>query len=474
MKRYYITLTLLVLITITGGQHAFAQDAPAVELQVETEQPLTEYNLEDAVVTLTLTGKTYEAQVVAAAVRVSGIAGVSLSDVTRESDTVLKVTLAYPLIDFDADTELRFSVSAVVIANYNKASLTAKIPVIGVKESLSALPVAPLTEANLDDGVVRLILEGGTWRSLSSIRSKVTVSGIDGVTIQKQSYRYCASGWVCFGIGNRTGYRPAVRRVNNTVLEVPLAFDETDFDTDATLTFTVEADALQTYKGAELTAEIPVTAVREKPAPDLVIDVNDDGIVDVQDLVYVAERYGQTGTKSADVNDDSVVDIDDLILVAAVLDADAAAAAAPSLYPDSFETLTVADVKLWLSQARQRDVTDPSVRRGILFLEHLLASMVPKETALLANYPNPFNPETWIPYQLAKSADVTLTIYAVDGTVVRMLSLGHQAAGAYQNRSRAAYWDGRNAVGEPVASGVYFYTLTAGDFTATRKLLIRK
>ena len=99
---------------------------------------------------------------------------------------------------------------------------------------------------------------------------------------------------------------------------------------------------------------------------------------------------------------------------------------------------------------------------------------LPDKNALMANYPNPFNPETWIPYQLATDADVTLTIYASNGQAVCQLTLGHQAAGTYQSRSRAAYWDGSNAVGEPVASGVYFYTLTAGDFTATRKMLIRK
>ena len=102
------------------------------------------------------------------------------------------------------------------------------------------------------------------------------------------------------------------------------------------------------------------------------------------------------------------------------------------------------------------------------------SSGVPSETVLLSNYPNPFNPETWIPYHLAEPANVTLTIYAVDGKVVRRLDLGHQAAGYYQNRSRAAYWDGRNGVGERVASGLYFYTLTAGDFAATRKMLIMK
>ena len=101
-------------------------------------------------------------------------------------------------------------------------------------------------------------------------------------------------------------------------------------------------------------------------------------------------------------------------------------------------------------------------------------SITPAETILLSNYPNPFNPETWIPYQLAKPAKVTVSIYATDGQLVRTLDLGHQRAGVYQNKSRAVYWDGKNKLGEPVASGVYFYTLTAGDFTATRKMLILK
>ena len=98
----------------------------------------------------------------------------------------------------------------------------------------------------------------------------------------------------------------------------------------------------------------------------------------------------------------------------------------------------------------------------------------PSETALLPNYPNPFNPETWLPYQLLEASDVTVRIYSVNGSLIRTLALGHQAAGLYRSRSRAAYWDGRNAFGERVASGLYFYTLTAGDFTATRKMLIRK
>ncbi|MDE0468640.1 MAG: leucine-rich repeat domain-containing protein [Candidatus Poribacteria bacterium] len=200
-------------------------------------------------------------------------------------------------------------------------------------------------------------------------------------------------------------------------------------------------------------------------------DINGDGIINIQDLVLTASNLGKTGQNPADVNGDGSVNIQDLVLVAGAL---GTSAAAPSLHPHALEMLTAADVKHWLSTAQQLDLTDTTSQRGILFLQQLLITLTPKETVLLANYPNPFNPETWIPYHLAKDANVTLHIYAVNGTLVRTLTLGHQPAGMYQNRSRAAYWDGKNAFGEPVASGVYFYTITAGDFTATRKMLIRK
>ena len=200
-------------------------------------------------------------------------------------------------------------------------------------------------------------------------------------------------------------------------------------------------------------------------------DVNGDGVVSIQDLVLVVSNYGNRGKNNADVNGDGVVDVTDLVLVATAL-GEAAAPFAQS--PDWEVAFTRAGVQQWLTQAQGLDLTDATLQRGIRFLEQLLAALTPKETALLANYPNPFNPETWIPYQLAKPADVTLTIYAMDGSVVRTLALGHQPTGVYQGKSRAAYWDGRNALGEPVASGVYFYTLTAGDFSATRKMLIRK
>ena len=112
--------------------------------------------------------------------------------------------------------------------------------------------------------------------------------------------------------------------------------------------------------------------------------------------------------------------------------------------------------------------------QAIALLESVLAEMRPEKTVLLANYPNPFNPETWIPYHLAKDTFVVLTIYDGSGRVVRTLEVGHQTAAVYESRSKAVYWDGRNGLGEQVASGLYFYALTAGDYSATRKMLVLK
>ena len=201
-------------------------------------------------------------------------------------------------------------------------------------------------------------------------------------------------------------------------------------------------------------------------------DINKDGVVNIIDLTVVASNFGETGENIADVNSDGVVNIVDLTLVAGAF---GTAAGAPEIWSRRLEgTLTRTEVEPWLREARQMNLTDPAFQRGILILEQLLASLTPKETALLPNYPNPFNPETWLPYQLAEPADVSISIYAADGKLVRRLDLGHQPVGIYESRGRAAYWDGRNTLGEPVASSVYFYTLSTGNFTATRKMLIRK
>jgi len=199
-------------------------------------------------------------------------------------------------------------------------------------------------------------------------------------------------------------------------------------------------------------------------------DVNRDGRVSILDLVLTAQQLGKRvpAGSAVDVNGDGIVSILDLIIVAQGI---AGSSAAPIARTDNVDTATI---EAWIAQARLEDDGSLAFKQGIENLENLLASLIPEETALLANYPNPFNPETWIPYQLAESAEVTLTIYDINGQLVRRLAVGHQAAGMYRSRSRAAYWDGRNQIGESVASGLYFYTLRAGEFSATRRMLILK
>ena len=201
-------------------------------------------------------------------------------------------------------------------------------------------------------------------------------------------------------------------------------------------------------------------------------DVNRDGVVSILDLILIAQQLGQRVPPNSpvDVNRDGIVNIFDLTLVAQGIGK--TTAAAPAVATGRADAATV---EAWIAEARLADDGSIAFRQGIANLENLLTSLIiPDETALHPNYPNPFNPETWIPYQLAAPSEVTLTIYDMNGSVVCRLEIGHQPAGIYQNRSRALYWDGRNDRGESVASGLYFYTLTAGDFTATRKMLIKK
>ncbi len=214
-------------------------------------------------------------------------------------------------------------------------------------------------------------------------------------------------------------------------------------------------------------------------------DVNRDGRTDILDLILVGQDFGKANSTNArtDVNKDGKRNIADLVLVARHLGELSGTSAAPVLLTMSNLKLDPAIIQAWIAQAQLENDGSLAFQQGIANLQRLLALMTPRETQLLANYPNPFNPETWIPYQLSESTEVTVRIYAMSGVLVRTLNLGHQPAGIYQSRSRAAYWDGKNELGESVASGIYFYTLstestrdsvTAGDFTATRKMLIRK
>ncbi len=579
-----LTLTVGADAILGGYDNDFIIQIPvtAVEesLEASTEAPLTEATLHRSVITLTLSGRQFnDAEwVIEEALSVSGIDGVTIgewwwSHVRRVNDTEATLELTFSG-NIDEDATLTLTVGADAIVGYDK-DFTFQFPVTAVEESLTASTEFPLTEATLDGSIISLSLSGRHFADLWYIEGDdILVSGIEGVDFESWDH------------------------VSDTEIAVPLVFDGTDFDTDATLTFTVAA-SLANYNQA-LTAEIPVTAIKQSgatvsispssvacpdvgetltfslnitggeniagyqatvlysstafdymrsvngnylpedsffwargtklaastlseasngdgtlatltfkvedfkpstltiskvylvdadgkrweaatengevtipPEPENAIlgDINRDGVVNIQDLVIVSTRFGQRGNNSADINGDHLVDIVDLVLVASAVNA---AAAAPPLNSQVLKLITASDVQFWLSQARQLTLTDLAYRRGITVLEQLLKTLTPKKTILLPNYPNPFNPETWIPYHLSNDVDVQISIYDTKGVLVRRLDLGHQVAAYYTDRTKAAYWDGKNAFGERVASGVYFYHLSAGDYSATRKMLILK
>ena len=203
-------------------------------------------------------------------------------------------------------------------------------------------------------------------------------------------------------------------------------------------------------------------------------DINSDGIVDFHDLVLVSNNFGTEALEhpKVDVNKDGSVDIIDLLIVAAHF-GESGNPAAPSTHIN-IQPQHLSIMEKWLTEARLANDGSAIFRQGIATLETLVDAVLPTETMLLPNYPNPLNPETWIPYDLAEDADAHIYIYNLKGELIRELSLGFQTAGTYRTPSRAAYWDGRNAIGEPVASGIYFYTLQAGNVNVTRQMVILK
>ena len=209
-------------------------------------------------------------------------------------------------------------------------------------------------------------------------------------------------------------------------------------------------------------------------------DVNRDGVVNILDLVQAASQFGQIGANlTGDVNDDGRVDVSDLGHIGSHLGGNAAA---PSLSIEDLNPIVnyhASGVKRQFQALTALESLIPS-SRGAHIAHDLLKGWLSRlelpiaETKLLPNYPNPFNPETWIPYQLAAAAHVRIRIYDVAGHLVRELDLGTKPARSYLSRESAAYWDGRNDAGETVSSGIYWYELNTGSFRATRKMVIQK
>ncbi len=556
------------------GDEDFTTSLPGTipQLSAPATPPLTEANLDESVITLTLNRGVYAADVamIINAVTVAGIDGVTIDTTTlqRLSDQKIKFKLKFDGTDFEGDIALTFSVAAGAIKNYKGDALTAETPVMSSRgenlltiywtdssadkiqrttldqtihsnldpsdiedlvtqelESPRGIALDVLTgkmywtadskiqRANLDGSNVQDLVTQGlespgglaldvlTGKMYWTADSKIQRANLDGSNVQDLVTQGLESPgglaldvmagkmyWTEDGKIQRANLDGSdVQDLVTQGLESPggLALDvmagkmywtEDGKIQRANLDGSDVQDlvtGLDTPDGITIGVSSLVNRITEEPTITKE-DVNRDGVVDVQDLAYVGLQYGKTGTNAADVNGDGVVNVDDFVLVASAVDAAAAAPAARATVKSHF---TKTQLQGWLAEARA-SVTSlahtSAYQRGIAVIEQLLSVFTPENTILLANYPNPFNPETWIPYRLSKSTDVTLTIYDIKGSVVRILDLGHQRAGVYQKRGSAAYWDGRNAFGEKVTSGVYFYTLTAGDWIATRKMLILK
>ena len=202
-------------------------------------------------------------------------------------------------------------------------------------------------------------------------------------------------------------------------------------------------------------------------------DVNKDGAVDNTDAGLVIDALG-TRNARYDVNGDGTANFLDVVLV--FDNRDDNVAGAPTIVGNL--KLSAAKIDVIEEQIDLLIATNdrsPAAMRTLVYLQQLLATETrPERTQLFANYPNPFNPETWIPYELATDTHVRITIYNTQGVVIRTLQFGHQSAGYYTGRDRAAYWDGRNALGEQVASGLYFYQLETDEMSSLRKMVILK
>ena len=240
----------------------------------------------------------------------------------------------------------------------------------------------------------------------------------------------------------------------------------------------VENPILDTTVLYPLTQRVPPVDIDISVSQYSPWDVNQDGRVNAIDSALVTAALGQSGDDivlpRTDVNGDGTVDNADVLLVTENFDENAAGA--PSIV-DILAGVRPLDREMLEAQLEILIAeSDGSLKylRTIALLQSLLTELHPDKTRLFANYPNPFNPETWIPYQLADSSDVQIFIYDVRGAVVRHLKLGHQPAGYYIERKHAAHWDGRNAMGESVASGIYFYQLQTDNISLLREMVILK
>ena len=361
-------------------------------------------------------------------------------------NSLFEVSLHSPLIiSVPGQTHLGVKTNAFaeLVDIYPTLCDACRLPIPSQLEGLSLMPV----------------IEQPTYPWKTAAFSQLKRGGIKGNSIRTEQYRY--TEW-----GNEA-------KRGRELYDYDADPDETvnivDLPENTELVAHLSERLHAGWRGAlpDIQKQIPVPQT-------LPWDINGDGIVDIRDLILVSNSFGTEAPAypKVDVNRDGKVDITDLLLVASHF--------GESSNPNAPSTHTNIDsehfdlIEQWLTDARLAHDGSPVFRRGITALERLIRAAVPMETVLLPNYPNPFNPETWMPYDLAEDVDVRIYIYNVKGESIRQLSLGFQMAGTYRTRSRAAYWNGRDSAGERVASGVYFYTLHAGQIKSTRQMVILK
>ena len=404
---------------------------------------------------------------------------------TWQKNTLFEVGLRVPLIVSVPDQPsagIKTDAFVELVDIFPTLCDACQLPIPTELEGRSMLPIIEQSANEWKSAVfsqirrrpIRNYYHNNTLQSLTGIDLDVDES-VDGYSMRTERYRY--TEWA--------GYSAQGEKIADLGAELY------DYQTDPEETVNVanfpENAELVTRLSEQLhggwRAALPDTH-QQTPVPQILPwDINNDGVVDIQDLVLVSNNFGAKASMypKTDVNRDGNVDIIDLLLVASHFGESTDAAAPQSLAP--LLPKHVDYIEKWLTEAHLNDNGSNVFRQGIANLEILLNSVIPRKSVLLPSYPNPFNPETWIPYDLAEDADVRIHIYNLKGESVRHLNVGFQAAGTYRTQSRAAYWDGRNSVGESVASGTYFYTLTAhyrnqnlseSQFTATRRMVIVK
>ena len=275
------------------------------------------------------------------------------------------------------------------------------------------------------------------------------------------------------------GWGLAIGQNDNVYVAIP---DWTGANQDELRVMAPDETLIRTYRVGNGASLVAVGQV--KTTDTMQFDLSTDGVVDIADLVFVAARFGETGVGiAADVNRDGTVDIVDLVLVATHFGE--TVVAAPFHRPSTIDNrqLSIANSEPHYQRIQRAIVVlesypdqSSTIRLVTDLLRRYIAKTVPTvtETKLFANYPNPFNPETWIPFQLSAGSPVVIRIYDGSGQLVRTLDLGHRRAGVYTSKSQAGFWDGKNEFSGVVTSGVYFYQLLTSRAVAVRKMVVLK